>query len=330
MKIEHLAIYAENLDLLRDFYTNYFNFECGPKYENPTKRFSSYFLHSKEGGARLELMHIPNLPMGGIANKSLGLAHIAISVGNKEQVDLLTEKLRSDGFNILSEPRTTGDGYYESVVADPEGNHVEITMNMTHIKNFIFDFGGVLLDWDPRYYYRTFFCDENEMEMFLSKICSPEWNAEQDRGRTFKEGVKLLQDQYPEYKEAIQMYYDQWDKMLKGDFPESVELLKQFKQCGYGIFGLTNWSAETIDRAYERFQFFNLFDGIVVSGEEKIIKPDSSIYRILLNRYNLKADECVFIDDNEANINAAKTLGLHTILFDNITNVRRQISELLN
>lgn len=128
MKIEHIAIYGENIDLLRDFYSIYFGFECGPKYENPTKGFSSYFLSSKDGGARLELMYLPDLSIGGIANKSLGLAHIAISVGNKEKVDLLTGKLRSDGFKILSEPRTTGDGYYESAVADPEGNYVEITV----------------------------------------------------------------------------------------------------------------------------------------------------------------------------------------------------------
>lgn len=128
MKIEHLAIYGENLDSLRDFYSRYFELESGSKYENPTKGFSSYFLSSKEGGARLELMNLPNLSVGGTPNKCRGLAHIAISVGSREQVDLLTEKLRSDGYKILSEPRTTGDGYYESAVADPEGNYVEITV----------------------------------------------------------------------------------------------------------------------------------------------------------------------------------------------------------
>lgn len=128
MRIEHLAIYCEDLDLLRDFYAGYFGFECGSRYENKAKGFSSYFLRSKEGGARLELMHLPKLPKGGVSNKCLGLAHIAISVGSKKHVDLLTEKLRSDGFKVLSEPRTTGDGYYESAVADPEGNYVEITV----------------------------------------------------------------------------------------------------------------------------------------------------------------------------------------------------------
>ena len=128
MKIEHLAIYCENLGLLRDFYTGYFGFECGSLYENKAKGFSSYFLRSKEGGARLELMHLPDLHIGATGNKCLGLAHIALSVGSREQVDKLTELLRSDGFKILSEPRTTGDGYYESAVADPEGNYVEITV----------------------------------------------------------------------------------------------------------------------------------------------------------------------------------------------------------
>lgn len=198
------------------------------------------------------------------------------------------------------------------------------------IKDVIFDFGGVLMDWDPRYFYRIYFKDEEEMEYFLSNICTDDWNAEQDRGRPFEEGVRLLQAQYPQYAEPIQMFKDKWEYMLKGEFPESVDLLKQLKNKGYGIYGLTNWSAETIPLVYAKYDFFQLFDGIVVSGEEKVIKPDPKIYRILLERYNLTAENTLFIDDNSANIETAKRLGGQTIVFDSIENVSLQVSALIN
>lgn len=193
------------------------------------------------------------------------------------------------------------------------------------VKDVVFDFGGVLMDWDPRYLYRTYFKDEEQMEYFLSHICTDAWNAEQDRGRTFDEGISLLLRQYPQYAEPIRMYKDRWESMLKGEFPRSVELLKRLKEQGYGIYGLTNWSAETIPIAFAKYDFFKLFDGIVVSGEEKLIKPDLKIYRILLDRYNLIAENTLFIDDSPANIEAARQLGFQTILFDNIENVTSKV-----
>jgi 2-haloacid dehalogenase len=198
------------------------------------------------------------------------------------------------------------------------------------IDNIIFDFGGVLLDWNPRYFYRTYFCDEKEMEYFLANICTEEWNAEQDKGRSFSEGIKLLQSQYPEYKEAISLFADKWEDMLKGEMLDSVELLRQLTAKKLRIFGLTNWSAETIPTVYRKYDFFKLFEGIVVSGEEKCIKPDKRIYKILLERYKLDAGVSVFIDDNPANIKSAQELGLKAILFDNITNVQVQLSTLLD
>lgn len=198
------------------------------------------------------------------------------------------------------------------------------------VKNIVFDFGGVLLDWNPKYFYRTYFKDEKEMEYFLSHICTEEWNAEQDKGRSFEEGVRLLQKQYPQYTEPIRMFKDKWECMLKGEFTRSVDLLKRLKGEGYGIYGLTNWSAETIPLVYSKYNFFQLFDGIVVSGEEKVIKPDPKIYRILLERYNLTAENALFIDDNSANIETAKQLGFQTIVFDDFKNVSLQISVLTN
>jgi len=128
MKIEHLAIWVKDLEAMKDFYIKYFQLTSNEKYYNPKKKFSSYFL-TFDNGARLELMQRPDVT-GFIENADvkLGLTHFAISVGSKEKVDELTEEIRRAGFKIVGEPRTTGDGYYESVIADLEGNHVELTV----------------------------------------------------------------------------------------------------------------------------------------------------------------------------------------------------------
>ncbi|MDO9260423.1 MAG: HAD family phosphatase [Flavobacteriaceae bacterium] len=181
-----------------------------------------------------------------------------------------------------------------------------------NIKNIIFDFGGVLVDWNPRYLYKTVFNDAAQMEYFLTHICTEEWNLQQDKDRTLEEGTLLLQKQFPDYADLINLFYDQWEVMLNGEITENVKLLPQLKQH-YPLFGLTNWSAETFPIALNRFSFFKIFDGIVVSGEEKMIKPDKDIFHLLLNRYQIKASESLFIDDNINNIIAANEMGFHTI-----------------
>ena len=199
---------------------------------------------------------------------------------------------------------------------------------MDSIRNIVFDFGGVLIDWNPRYLYRTYFNDDREMEYFLSHVCTGEWNAEPDRGRTFDEGVRLLEERFPQYSEAIRLYRDGWESMLHGEFPGTVALLMKLKKLGYGIYGLTNWSAETFPIARSKYPVLHRFDGIVVSGQEKLIKPDPRIFGILLERYGLNAGECIFIDDSPANIETAARLGFNTVLFDNIGNVTRRVAAL--
>ena len=199
---------------------------------------------------------------------------------------------------------------------------------MDSIRNIVFDFGGVLIDWNPRYLYRTYFNDDREMEYFLSHVCTGEWNAEHDRGRTFDEGVRLLEERFPQYSEAIRLYRDGWESMLNGEFPGTVALLMKLKKLGYGIYGLTNWSAETFPIALSKYPVLHRFDGIVVSGQEKLIKPDPRIFGILLERYGLNAGECIFIDDSPANIETAARLGFNTVLFDNIGNVTRRVAAL--
>ena len=195
------------------------------------------------------------------------------------------------------------------------------------IENIVFDFGGVLVNWNPRYLYKDHFQNDKEMEHFLKNICTDEWNLEQDRGRTLMEGTVLLQNKFPEFHSMIQLFYDKWDTMLKSDIPETVSLLYKLK-TKYKIYGLTNWSAETISIAYDRFPFFKEFDGIVVSGKEKMIKPNKQIYHLLLDRYNLKAENTIFIDDNMDNIRAAEEIGLQGIHFESPSQLETRLSSI--
>lgn len=182
------------------------------------------------------------------------------------------------------------------------------------IKNIIFDFGDVLLDWNPKYLYEQHFADKGEMDYFLENVCNHDWNREQDRGRPFAEAVKILQEQFPAYAEQIALYDECWGTMLRAEIPGTVEILRELSKT-HRIFGLTNWSAEKIKFAYDQYDFFKYFEGIIVSGEEKLIKPDPKIYELLLERFGIKAEDALFIDDNPANVAAAKALGIHALHF---------------
>lgn len=182
------------------------------------------------------------------------------------------------------------------------------------VRNIVFDFGGVLIDWDPRYLYRKVFASEEEMEWFLANVCTSEWNALQDAGLPFAEGIAEAKALHPEYAAQIVMFRSRWIEMTRGEIKENTDWLRSLKSEGYGIYGLTNWSAETLPEVTGRFDFFRLFDGIVVSGEERLLKPDERIYRVLLDRYGLKPQECLFIDDNPHNIATARSLGMEARL----------------
>ncbi|MDR2282148.1 MAG: HAD family phosphatase [Sphingobacterium sp.] len=182
------------------------------------------------------------------------------------------------------------------------------------INTIVFDFGGVLIDWNPRYLYKEIFKDKEEMEWFLSNVCTTEWNLEQDRGRLFSEGISLLKKSFPEHTKNIDFFHTNWEDMLKGEITGTVQILRELKEK-YKVYGLTNWSAETFPIAFSRFAFLRLFDGIIVSGEEKIIKPDKEIFQLLLERYDLRAESCVFIDDSKKNIDASIHLGFYGIHF---------------
>ena len=180
------------------------------------------------------------------------------------------------------------------------------------IKNIVFDFGGVLIDWNPRYFYKNVFSDQSEMESFLRDICNPQWNMKTDEGCTFSEATKELQNQHPEYSSEIEMYHKNWEIMIRGEIIEHTSLLEILK-TKYRLFGLTNWSAEAFPVVFEKYPFFRKFEGIIVSGKEKMVKPNREIYELLLTRYGLLAEESLFIDDNFSNIETAKELGFFTI-----------------
>ena len=198
---------------------------------------------------------------------------------------------------------------------------------MSKIKNIIFDFGGVLIDWNPEYLFRKEFANESDMNWFLENICTPEWNIQQDAGRPLAEATEMLQEKHPEHKEMIELYYGRWEEMLGGIIEDNVRVLDLLKEK-YPLYGLTNWSAETIPIAYSRYDFFNYLEGIVVSGDEKLIKPDPKLYQVLLDRYRLKANESLFIDDNFHNIETARQMGFHTIHFTDNMDLEKVVKEM--
>lgn len=194
------------------------------------------------------------------------------------------------------------------------------------IKNIIFDFGGVLVDWNPRHLYKKLFENKVDMEYFLENICTSDWNEQQDEGRTLLEGTEALIKCYPEQKELIEAYYGRWEEMLAGPMAETVAILEQLKDAGrHKLFGLTNWSAETFPIALRRFNFFKLFDGILVSGAEGLRKPHPDFYQLLLDRFELIASECLFIDDNKRNTDAACEFGIESIRFENPDQLKQEL-----
>jgi len=186
---------------------------------------------------------------------------------------------------------------------------------MTQRPVIIFDLGAVLIDWNPRYLYRKLFDDEAAMERFLSEICTPEWNAEQDRGRSWADAVALLSAEHPDQAALIQAYWDRWEEMMVGSIDGTVAILELLKSEGYELHALTNWSAETFPLARARFAFLERFESILVSGDEGMKKPDTKIFQLLLERIKHRAERCVFIDDSAKNIEAAAGLGFDAILF---------------
>jgi 2-haloacid dehalogenase len=196
------------------------------------------------------------------------------------------------------------------------------------VEAVVFDLGGVLIDWDPRHLYRKIFVSEEEVDDFLSTVATPEWHSEQDRGRPMEEATALLLSQHPEYGPEIEAFYGRWDEMFAGPIEDSVRVLQELREKGYPLYAITNWSAEIFPRARKRWDFLSWFDDIVVSGEERAIKPEREIYDVLVERTGLDPTTTVFIDDREPNIRAAEDLGFIAVKFDDAAKLRKDLVRL--
>ena len=190
----------------------------------------------------------------------------------------------------------------------------------------IFDFGGVLVDWNPFYLYSRYFDgDESAMQRFLDEIGFSQWNLEQDRGRPYAEAVEELSWRYPQYAELIQAYDRRWEESISGPIQPTVEILGELRGAGYPLYGLSNWSGEKFRLVRQKYEFFNWFEDILVSGEVKLVKPDERIFNLMLERIGREAGECLLVDDSAANIQAAARLGFQTIHFRSPEQLRGEL-----
>lgn len=184
------------------------------------------------------------------------------------------------------------------------------------IKNVIFDYGNVLIDWNPAYLFLPVFGgDEEKCRFFTDNVCNREWFTRMDRGESMDVCVAELQARYPQYADAVAMFRDRWFEMCNGELPGMFELIQDLKSKGVGVYGLTNWPAETFTEARRRFRTLASIDNYVVSSSVKLAKPEPAIYQLLLSKYNLNPEECVFIDDRKDNVDAAKALGMSGIVY---------------
>lgn len=197
------------------------------------------------------------------------------------------------------------------------------------VHTVVFDLGNVLIHWNPRALYKKIFADdEAAMEHFLAEVCNAEWNERQDCGRSWEDGIALAVQQHPAHEANIRAYYERWEEMIPGAIEETVEILAQLRALGVRLLALTNWSHETFPIALKRFAFLAWFEGIVVSGHERLVKPDPAIFKLLIDRYRLDPTSTVFIDDSIRNVEASMAEGLHGIHFQNAADLRLQLQAL--
>lgn len=193
------------------------------------------------------------------------------------------------------------------------------------MKNVIFDFGNVLVQWHPEKVYTEHFGDEARAWWFLRHVCDAAWRNRIDAGESTAACIEELKAKQPEYAEAIELYRSRWREMLTDEVPGMREVINDLRNRGHEIYGLTNWSMETFPAARERFGILQMIDRYVVSGAEGLVKPDARLFRVLLDRYHLKAEECVFVDDNPDNVAAANALDMEGIVFAGADSLRKHM-----
>jgi 2-haloacid dehalogenase len=207
---------------------------------------------------------------------------------------------------------------------DPENEMIERPTTV------VFDIGNVLVAWDPRNLYRRYFEGRaDEMEWFLNNVCTPAWNIEQDRGRSFADAVELLVKEHPpEWHPIIRAFDSEWQETISGPIHGTVDILKSLKRNGVPVFAITNWNQDKFREARERFDFLSSFDGIVVSGDERMLKPDREIFELFSERYAVPLETAVFIDDSLRNVEGARAAGMHGLHFTSPETLARDLREL--
>jgi 2-haloacid dehalogenase len=193
----------------------------------------------------------------------------------------------------------------------------------------VFDLGGVLVDWNPRYLYRKLFPgDEAAMEHFLANVCTSAWNLQQDAGRKFADACALLKAEHPNHCEMIDAWIQRQPEMISGPIQGTVDILKELRECGVGTYALSNWSSETFPLALKRFDFLHWFDGTLISGNVGLVKPDQRIFQLFFETHKVEPRDAVYIDDLPANVAAAAALGMHGIVFGNPEALRAELVNL--
>lgn len=186
----------------------------------------------------------------------------------------------------------------------------------------VLDVGGVLMDWDPRHLFRKVIEDEGQREWFLAEVCSPQWNRRQDEGRSWADAVAEAAARHPEHEPWIRTYDERWIETIAGLYDETVEVLRELHGSETPVYALTNFSAEKWLLACEHYELLNSFDGVVVSGEESVAKPDPDIYRLLVKRFDLDPPRTFFTDDLKVNVDAARAAGIDAEVFTSAASLR--------
>jgi len=198
------------------------------------------------------------------------------------------------------------------------------------VTTVVFDIGNVLVAWDPRNLYRRYFAGrEDEMEWFLKNVCTPAWNVEQDRGRSFSEAVELLVKEHPaQWHPMIRAFDQEWHETISGPIVGSVAILRKLKHRNVPVYAITNWNQDKFREALQRFDFLNSFDGIVVSGNEGLLKPDRAIFDLFFKRYGVTPQTSVFVDDSLHNVEGARTAGMQAVHFTSPEALARDLRDL--